>query len=318
MQNNDQIYRYAHGVSAIDVEFQRTGLAASHLVVDDDVAALVDCGTNYSVPGLLRALAAHHVPVEAVQYLILTHVHLDHAGGAGTLIQQLPNATVLIHPRGARHMIDPRILTASATQVYGEAEMARSYGQLKPIPANRVQVMNDGDTVELGSRVLTFFDTPGHARHHHCVHDSGSNGIFTGDTFGLSYRALDCNGRAFVFPTTTPPQFDPDAAHTSIERLAALKPDAAYLTHFGKVTDIPQLERDLHECLDAFMNIALPLQNAGASRHRQLRDSLYHWLWHRLQRQGFQGSENTAHDWLMMDCNLNAMGLEVWLDSLPK
>ncbi|MBB5019307.1 glyoxylase-like metal-dependent hydrolase (beta-lactamase superfamily II) [Chitinivorax tropicus] len=317
MQNH-QIYRYEHGISAIDVEYQRTGLAASHLIVEGKTAAFVDCGTNHSVPALLAALAAHQLSPDAVQYLILTHVHLDHAGGAGSLIQQLPNAQVLIHPRGARHMIDPRILTASATQVYGEAEMARSYGQLRPIPAERVVVMNDGDTVQLGSRTLTFMDTPGHARHHHCIHDTGSNGIFTGDTFGLSYRALDCGGRAFIFPTTTPPQFDPEAAHASIERLAALRPDAVYLSHFGRVMDVASLECELHECLDAFTNLALSFQAEGPSRPQTLTRKLFQWLWHRLQQQGFTGSEQQAHDWLMMDCKLNALGLDVWLNSLPK
>ncbi|MEW9897657.1 MBL fold metallo-hydrolase [Chitinivorax sp. PXF-14] len=308
---------YPHGVSAIDVEFQRSGLAASHLIVDGDEAALVDCGTNYSVPRLMAALASRAVAPEQVRYLILTHVHLDHAGGAGLLIQQLPNATLLLHPRGARHMIDPRVLYKSATQVYGEAEMARTYGQLTPVPAARVREVHDGDQVTLGSRTLSFMDTPGHAKHHVCIHDSGSNGVFSGDTFGLSYRALDCGGRPFVLPTTTPPQFDPEAAHASIERIAALAPEAVYLTHYGRVAEVPRLEADLHAGLDAFVEIALRLQDAGAARHRLICEQLFGWLWHRLQAQGFAGSEAQARDWLTMDIELNAQGLEFWLDSLP-
>lgn len=197
------------GISTIDVEYKMAHFASSHLIVDGDRAALIDCGTNYSVPLLLQALQAKGIGTEQVQYLILTHVHLDHAGGAGQLMQQLPNATLLLHPRGARHMIDPRILYASATSVYGETEMARNYGQLIPVAADRVKAVQDGDSVMLNQRRLHFLDTPGHAKHHICIFDDGSRGLFSGDTFGLSYRSVQVGGGPFVFPSTTPPNSTP-------------------------------------------------------------------------------------------------------------
>lgn len=316
--NTGAIIDHPYGISTIDVEYKTAHFASSHLIVEGDQAALIDCGTSYSVPLLLRALQAKGIAPEQVQYLILTHVHLDHAGGTGQLMQQLPNATLLLHPRGARHMIDPRILYASASSVYGEAEMARSYGQLLPVPAERVRAVQDGESVELNGRRFEFLDTPGHAKHHVCIYDHKSRGVFSGDTFGLSYRSVQINGEPFVFPSTTPPQFDPEAAHASIERIVALQPECIYLTHYGRVTDIPKLAADLHECLDAFVALAQRVQDAGPARHRLLRDELTHYLLHRLQQLGNTQPREQILAALELDIELNAQGLEFWLDTLPK
>lgn len=316
--NTGAIIDHPYGISTIDVEYKTAHFASSHLIVEGDQAALVDCGTSYSVPLLLRALQAKGVAPEQVRYLILTHVHLDHAGGAGQLMQQLPNATLLLHPRGARHMVDPRILYASASSVYGEAEMARSYGQLLPVAAERVRAVQDGEAVELNGRRLEFLDTPGHAKHHISIHDHLSRGVFSGDTFGLAYHAVQVNGEPFIFPSTTPPQFDPEAAHASIERIVALQPECVYLAHYGRVTDIPKLAADLHECLDAFVALAQRVQDAGHARHRLLRDELTHYLLHRLQQLGNTQPREQILAALELDIELNAQGLEFWLDTLPK
>ncbi|MFO1380392.1 MAG: MBL fold metallo-hydrolase [Chitinivorax sp.] len=316
--NNGAIIDHAYGISTIDVEYKTAHFASSHLIVEGDRAALIDCGTNYSVPLLMLALQNKGIAPQQVQYLILTHVHLDHAGGAGQLMQKLPNATLLLHPRGARHMVDPRILYASASSVYGEVEMARSYGQLIPVAADRVRAVQDGEAVELNGRELSFLDTPGHAKHHVCVYDRKSRGVFSGDTFGLSYRAVHVNGEPFVFPSTTPPQFDPEAAHASIERIVALQPECVYLTHYGRVTDVPKLAADLHECLDAFVALAQRVQDAGHARHRLLRDELTHYLLQRLQTLGNKQPRELILAALELDIELNAQGLEFWLDSLPK
>ena len=316
--NNGAIIDHAYGISTIDVEYKTAHFASSHLIVEGDRAALIDCGTNYSVPLLMLALQNKGIAPQQVQYLILTHVHLDHAGGAGQLMQKLPNATLLLHPRGTRHMVDPRILYASASSVYGEVEMARSYGQLIAVAADRVRAVQDGESVELNGRELSFLDTPGHAKHHVCVYDRKSRGVFSGDTFGLSYRAVHVNGEPFVFPSTTPPQFDPEAAHASIERIVALQPECVYLTHYGRITDIPKLAADLHECLDAFVALAQRLQDAGHARHRLLRDELTHYLLQRLQTLGNKQPRELVLAALELDIELNAQGLEFWLDSLPK
>src|SRR5262249_22057029 len=159
------LYRHPHGISAVDAEYLYPGHAAAHIIVDAERAAFVDVGTNSSVPYLLAALAELGVAREAVDYLLLTHVHLDHAGGAGLLMRELPNAVAVLHPRGAPHMIDPAKIIAGAQAVYGEARFKHLYGQLLPIPPERVHVAADGERLRLGSRTLQLIHTAGHARH---------------------------------------------------------------------------------------------------------------------------------------------------------
>ena len=179
------------GLYAIDTGFHRDRFDAAYLMVQDGRAAFIDTGTNFSVPRLLAALDAVGLPRDAVDWVIPTHVHLDHAGGVGLLMSELPRARALVHPRGARHMVDPTALYQGALAVYGQQEMDRAYGHLVPVPAERVVSSAEGMTVELAGRPLTLIDTPGHARHHHCIWDESTRGWFTGDTFGLSYREFD-------------------------------------------------------------------------------------------------------------------------------
>ncbi|RYE85713.1 MAG: MBL fold metallo-hydrolase [Oxalobacteraceae bacterium] len=179
------------GIHTIDTGFGGVQFDAAYLIVEAQRGAFVDCGTSLSVPQMLATLRSAGLTPAQVDWLILTHVHLDHAGGAGALLQHLPNARVLVHPRGAPHMVDPTRLIAGATAVYGEAEMARSYGAIVPVPAERVVEAADGQTVMLGERALRTIETPGHARHHLCVWDARSRSWFTGDTFGLYYGRVE-------------------------------------------------------------------------------------------------------------------------------
>ena len=176
------------------------------------------------MPRLLAALEAHGLDRDAVDYVIPTHVHLDHAGGAGLLMQELPKAKLVIHPRGARHMIDPSVLMEGVRAVYGKEVAARDYGELVPVPAERVVTTSDGMVIELGGRPLRFMDTPGHARHHHCIWDEASRGWFTGDTFGIVYPELALRG-PYIVPATAPVQFDQQALHESVARLLASEAD---------------------------------------------------------------------------------------------
>ena len=205
------VTEYPGGVTAIDSGYVRENMAACYLLEAGAEVAFIEAGTNNSTPRLLETLQSRGWNAGQVKYVIVTHVHLDHAGGAGSLMQSLPNATLLVHPYGARHMIDPARLEAGSRAVYGDELFDRLYGELVPVPEARTRAMQDGETVGLGSRRLRFIDTPGHARHHFCVHDSQTNGWFTGDTFGLSYREFDTSNGAFMIPTTTPVQFDPVA-----------------------------------------------------------------------------------------------------------
>ncbi len=302
-----------HGVHAIDTGFHRDRFDAAWLLVHGGRAAFIDTGTNHAVPRLLAALDALGLARDVVDWVIPTHVHLDHAGGAGLLMRELPTARMLVHPRGARHMIDPSALWAGATAVYGPEEMARSYGQLVPVPADRVSVSHDGMTVALAGRPLMLADTPGHARHHHCVWDALSRGWFTGDTFGLSYREFDTAQGAWIVPTSTPVQFEPEALRASVKRLLAADPQCMYLTHYGRVGDVPRLGTLLLSLLDEMVALGRAQQHA-ADRHAALKRGQLEIFTRSLAAHGctLQGDDIAAL--LAMDLELNAQGLAVWLD----
>jgi glyoxylase-like metal-dependent hydrolase (beta-lactamase superfamily II) len=304
---------YPHGITAIDTDYWRPRLDASHLIVDKGRAAFVDTGTTHSVPNLLATLAAKGVAPEAVDYIFLTHIHLDHAGGAGALAARLPNAKVVVHPRGAPHLVAPEKLIAGTKAVYGEARYAELYGEIVPIPAERVIAVEEGQSLKLGSREFGFLHTPGHALHHYAMHDRAANAVFTGDTFGLSYREFDVKGREWIMPTTTPTQFDPDQLHHSVDRILALAPSAAFLTHYGRVTDLERLGRDVHAGIRAFVEIARRHEHAK-DRYAAIRDDLFRWLSVSLDAHGYDGDLATRHALLDADVDLDAQGLVVWLD----
>ncbi|SDQ35356.1 Metallo-beta-lactamase superfamily protein [Pseudoxanthomonas sp. CF385] len=302
-----------HGIHTIDTAFQRDHFDAAYLIVEDGRGAFVDCGTNHSVPLLLAAVQQAGITPADVDLLIVTHVHLDHAGGAGLLMQQLPNATLVAHPRAAPHLIDPEKLIAGATAVYGEEEMQRSYGSIQPVPESRVRIVADGETVMLAGRALECIDTPGHARHHHCIWDARSRSWFTGDTFGLSYRELDGPQGAFILPTTTPVQFEPEALKSSIARMVARAPEAMYLTHYGRVGDVPRLAQSLYEQIDAMVAIADSC-DGRADRHRCLTAGLTALYLERAHALQVPLADEDVERILAMDIELNAQGLGVWLD----
>jgi glyoxylase-like metal-dependent hydrolase (beta-lactamase superfamily II) len=304
---------YDHAITAIDTGFFRPQFDASHLIVERGRAAFIDTGTNYSVPLLLETLKKKKLGVDAVDYVILTHVHLDHAGGAGVLMQQLPNATMIVHPRGARHMIDPTQLIAGATAVYGAEEIERSYGTLVPVPAARVVEAGEGHVIDLAGRELLCLDTPGHARHHICIYDAASRAFFTGDTFGLSYREFDTSKGAFILPTSTPVQFEPGALKTSIGRMLEHEPTQMFLTHYSRVTEVPRLAQDLFVQIDAMVTIART-HATDSDRHVRIADDLADLYTSRAQAHGCAFDSAQVRELLAMDIELNTQGLEVWLD----
>jgi glyoxylase-like metal-dependent hydrolase (beta-lactamase superfamily II) len=308
--------RHSHGIHVIDTGFHRPRFDASYLIVEAGRAAFVDTGTNHSVPRLLATLAALGVARDAVDFVIATHVHLDHAGGVGLLMQELPAARLVVHPRGARHMIDPTLLVNGARAVYGDEEMARSYGEVVGVPAERVLTTDDGTILDLAGRPLQFIHTPGHARHHHCIWDERSRGFFTGDTFGLSYREFDTARGAWIMPTTTPVQFEPDELQASIERMLGYRPACMYLTHFGAVADVPRLGALLLEQLAEV--VALGHRLAGApDRHAALQGGLLAIYLRRLREHGCRLPDAQIAALLAMDLELNAQGMEIWLARQP-
>jgi glyoxylase-like metal-dependent hydrolase (beta-lactamase superfamily II) len=301
------------GVYAIDTGFHRDHFDAAYLVAHEGQAAFIDTGTAFAVPRLLATLHALGLADRAVRWVIPTHVHLDHAGGVGQLMAALPQARLLVHPRGARHMIDPTALWQGATAVYGAEEMARSYGSLLPVPAERVDTTHDGMVVELAGRPLVFADTPGHARHHHCIWDAATRGWFTGDTFGLSYREFDTAQGPWIMPTSTPVQFEPEALQASIERMLAAGPACMYLTHYGRVQDVPRLGALLLALLQEMAALGRR-ERHSADRHEALRRGQLEIFGASLAAHGCPKSPEQVAQLLAMDLELNAQGMAVWLD----
>jgi glyoxylase-like metal-dependent hydrolase (beta-lactamase superfamily II) len=305
-----------HGIYAIDTGFQRPRFDAAYLVVEQGRAAFIDTGTNHAVPRLLAALNALGLAPDTVDWVIPTHVHLDHAGGVGLLMEALPRARALVHPRGLRHMVDPKALWLGALAVYGEEEMQRSYGKLVPVPTERAEASHDEQVLMLAGRPLRLVDAPGHARHHHAIWDERSRSWFTGDTFGLSYRAFDVEGRAWILPTSTPVQFDPEALKATVSRLLAAEPLAMQLTHYGRVggsvADVQRLAALMLDQVDEMVALALALRDAP-DRHERLKTALLDGYLTRLRAHGHAAGTDAA-DWLALDAELNAQGLEVWLD----
>jgi len=299
------------GIVTIDTGYVRPGFCAAYLVIERGRAAFIDTGTGQAVPKLLAALDAHGLQPSDVDWVIATHVHLDHAGGAGPLMRELPRAMFAVHPDGARHMIDPSKLEASARQVYGE-DYDRHHGPLVPIPEARVCRIGDGQVLDLAGRALRCVHTPGHARHHLSVWDARSRSWFCGDTFGISYRELDSPRGAYIVPSTSPVQFDPDALRASLRRILSEAPEAVHITHYGRVTGVQELGTRLIAQIDGMVDLARRC-DGSPDRHRRLVDGLTRKYVEDAQRLGI-GETARVTRLLEMDIELNAQGLGVWLD----
>jgi glyoxylase-like metal-dependent hydrolase (beta-lactamase superfamily II) len=218
----------------------------------------------------------------------------------------------VLHPRGAPHLIDPARLIAGTIAVYGEANYAHLYGELLPIPAERVLLVEDGLRLKLGRRTFEFIDAPGHARHHHCPIDLDYRDVYAGDNFGICYRDFDTAAGPFMLPTTTPVHFEPDALHRTIDRLLAYRPRRIVQTHFGPVTDLERLARDLHVEIDALVAMAQRHASAG-DRALRIRQDMFEHFSQRLDAHGYSGDLARRHALIDEDVNLNTQGLEVWL-----
>lgn len=301
------------GVHTIDTGFVRDRFDASYLLVHEGRAAFIDTGTAYALPRLLGALDALGLARDAVDWVIPTHVHLDHAGGAGALMQELPQARMLVHPRGLRHMVDPSALWQGALAVYGPQEMDRCYGTLVPVAAERITATHDGMSVQLGGRTLAFADTPGHARHHHCIWDASTRGWFTGDTFGLSYPEFDTERGPWILPTATPVQFEPPVLQDSIRRLLAAEPACMYLTHFGRVGEVPRLGALLLSLIGELAALG-QAQRGASDRHEALKRGQWAIYTRSLAAHGCTMDTEAIAQLLAMDLELNAQGIAIWLD----
>lgn len=304
---------YPGGIVAIDSGLVRDQMAACFLMETDTAIAVIETGNAASAQRILQVVEQRGRRAEEISHVIVTHVHLDHAGGAGRLMQMLPQATLAVHPFGVRHMIDPSKLEAGVRAVYGDAYYDATYGALVPVPESRVQVMNDGDSLEVGQRRLEFMDTPGHARHHFTVWDEATRGWFSGDTFGISYRSLDTEKGPFIFPTTTPIQFDPEALVDSIDRMMEREPEYMYLTHFGRVGDLERLAADMRKSVRWFAELGEEMERAEY-RTAAIEEAMMEGLCARAREHGVRHDDETLHEIFAGDVKLNTQGIEFWLD----
>jgi glyoxylase-like metal-dependent hydrolase (beta-lactamase superfamily II) len=309
-----QLTAYGNGIYAFDSGYVRPLLASIHLIVENGRAAFVDTGNNASLPGALAALDRLGLLPGSVDYVVLTHIHLDHAGGAGAMMRAFPQARLVVHPRGARHMADPSKLIAGASAVYGADEVRRLYGEVLPIAVDRIVEAPHGFAFELAGREFLCLDTPGHARHHICLVDGRSGDLFTGDTFGLSYRELDTDGRQFIFPTTTPIQFEPQALHASIDLIMSYRPQACYLTHFSQVRDLAPKAQQLHRLIDAHVDIARRERESGEQKASNIRAGLAALLLAEARLFACRLADDEILDVFAADLDLNAQGLAYWVE----
>ena len=214
-------------------------------------------------------------------------------------------------------MIDPNKLIMGATAVYGKEKFKDYFGEVIAIDEKRVITADDHFEIELADRTLKFLNTPGHARHHFCIVDEQTKSIFTGDTFGLSYRQLDTKTGAFILPTTTPVQFEPEPWYASLDKILAHKPKNIFLTHYGRVTEIERLAQELRHDIEKYVKITKQYLNVEASEDK-IRKDINEYLQERLTANYSVNEVKQFTQFLQPDINLNAAGLKVWLSRLEK
>jgi len=310
MMNTQEVINVAEGIIVIDSGYYSKDFASIYLLRQNNKVAIIETGTNYSVPILENVLIKNGLSLLDVSYVIPTHVHLDHAGGAGELMRQCVNASLVVHPRGARHLIDPSKLIAGAMDVYGEEKFKEYYGEIIPIDANRVTEADDNFILDFDGRELTFIDTPGHARHHFCIWDKTTKTMFTGDTFGISYRDLDHQDDVYILPSTSPVQFDPEALIKSINRIMEFKPERICLTHFSAIKPSKKVVNKLIESVHFVSDLAIKHADKNDAESIIYNNMMDYFL-KGLNEIGFQDND-VARDRLSLDVQINTQGLIYW------
>ena len=299
-------------ITCIDTQLHRPNMVACYLIEHDGMAGFIDTGVGNNVPMLINLLKRKGISLDSVAYVMPTHVHLDHAGGAGRLMQELPNAKLIMHPRGARHMIEPERLQAGSMAVYGEKLYQEIFGELVPVPPHRVIEVGDGYELDFNGRKLIFLDTPGHARHHYCIYDALSSGIFSGDTFGASYSELNAGRIPFIFPPSTPVQFDPIAWKETLERLMTLQPKRIFVTHFGMHENVGLLVKLLKQMIEQYVEIAEEVKESDNPAEK-ISDGIMRLSINMLLDNECGLDIDQIKSLLHMDMVLNGQGLAHWL-----
>ncbi len=310
---SSNIINLDHNIYAVDVYDQGVpGRTSCYFIVAGTVA-LIETGPSPGVDHLTAALKHLKIPPEQVKHIIVTHVHLDHAGGAGIMARKLPEAKVYVHPKGARHLIDPSRLIAGAKAVYGE-RFDDFFGEVLPVPEKRVHTPEDGVTLDLGDgRILTFIHAPGHARHHFVLHDPLSRGVFSGDALGVRFSALsELLGRDFILPSTPPSDFDPALSVETMKRVSEFGVENIYFTHFGKAAGAGAVISRNIELTGVFEAVGRRVLASGG-RPGDIKEALWKLVMSKLEGYGIADREHPALRFLAFETELNAAGITHFL-----
>ncbi|HMY70141.1 MAG TPA: MBL fold metallo-hydrolase [Leptospiraceae bacterium] len=318
-QREIQNYLQESEIRTIDCRYIKENLAASFLIQEGNECAFVETNTVYAVPYLLKTLEESGRKPEDVKYIIVTHVHLDHAGGTSELLKHCPKATVLAHPKTASHLTAPERLVQSSITVYGEEKFRELYGNIEPVPEKRIRIMKDGEELVWGRRKLRFIYTRGHANHHFVIYDSKSNSVFTGDSFGIAYPSLRNGKNIMIFPTTTPTDFEPDEAKKSFDLIAETGAEKAYLTHFGPITDLKSVSELLKQDMEEIRKSCIQAEKDNISDENL--QSFFEEFWKeffnkKADQTGIERKTVLAET--ALDAGINAMGLAFYIRRLRK
>ena len=310
MTSRLNVSNIADGISVIDSGYFSKDFAAIYLLRQGNEVAIIETGNKYSATNVQKALKMDGLSFSDVAYIIPTHVHLDHAGGAGELMNRCQNAQLIVHPRGARHMINPSKLIEGAMAVYGEENFNKLYGEIIPIDSSRVIEADDNFILDFEGRELKFIDTPGHARHHFCVWDKQTESMFTGDTFGISYRDLDKENEVYIFPSTSPVQFDPKALIKSIYKIMEYKPQRVCLTHFAAIKPTQKVVDQLIDGIHFVSNLAKQYATENDAE-LIIQDEMMSYFLKGIEKIGNDDLE-FCRDRLKLDVEINTQGLIYW------
>ncbi len=253
------IHEVAENIYLIDNQIFSIPKFGGVYLLNEDKKALIDTGPGTSASTVLDGIKKIGVRPEDIAYVIITHIHLDHAGGAGVLLKEMPRAQVLVHYRGAPHLINPGRLVNSVVAVQGKEVMAK-YGEVLPIETHRVQAIHEGDTIRLSEKqILKFLDTPGHAPHELCIYETRHGGLFVGDAVAVSLEE-----HVILLPFHPPPHFNLELCHKTLERLAKLAPTKLYYSHFGVSHRVQEDLRIAGEKLQVWDDIVVEAVRDGA------------------------------------------------------
>ena len=307
------VTEYAKGVYGVDANYEGPGLASGFILRSGKETAIIETAHNGSLPYMQRALEELGIKAAEVKFICLTHVHLDHAGGAGSYMRFFPKAKLVVHSRGRRHMADPTKLIEGVRAVYGMEETARLYGEVLPVPEERILSPHDDEVLELGSMRLRVLETPGHAKHHLAFFEETGGTLFAGDAFGVSYSWMRGGSSPWVLPTSSPVQFDPQATRETLARLVALAPKTLLLTHFGALSEkeIPAAGEALSSQTEAA--VALTVKEKG--KKDKIKEGLIKLYEAEIKAHGITRMPAPLCEALAVDLELNAQGLACWYES---